>query len=175
MNLDDLEKKELLSDRLILIPFTLKFCVNISNNDFSDLKTLNLIRGVNWPDDEVVETLPKIIRNLSKVDYPTGFESWMIVKRDTREIIGDVGFKGFNFVEKSCDIGYGIVKEERKKGYAEEASRMLIEWAFSNDFLDKITACCLIDNIDSVNLLKKLNFIEYSRDKTTIYWSLDKS
>lgn len=52
---------------------------------------------------------------------------------------------------------------------------MLIEWAFSNDFLDKITACCLIDNIDSINLLKKINFIEYSRDKTTIYWSLDKS
>lgn len=175
MNLEDLEKKELLSERLILIPFTLKLCKNILNNDFSDLVKLNLVRGINWPDKDVVETLPKIIRNLTKVDYPTGFESWMIVKRDTREIIGDVGFKGFNFVEKSCDIGYGIVKEERKKGYAEEASRMLIEWAFSNDFLDKITACCLIDNIDSIKLLKKLNFIEYSRDKTTIYWSLDKS
>jgi ribosomal-protein-alanine N-acetyltransferase len=39
----------------------------------------------------------------------------MIIKKDTKEIIGDLGFKGFNDKDENVDIGYGIIKEERRK------------------------------------------------------------
>ena len=133
---------------------------------------MRLIRGKSWPDDDVKETLPKIINNLSSLESPTGFESWMIIKNDTREIIGDAGFKGFNPEKRNVDLGYGIIKEERRKGYAEEAATVLIKWAFSNEIVKEITASCQSDNINSVNLLQKLNFIKTEEENEMMHWSL---
>ena len=133
---------------------------------------MGLRKGKNWPDNDVIETLPKIINNLSQVKLPTGFESWMIIKNDTLEVIGDIGFKGFDTEKENVDIGYGIIKEERKKGYAEEAAIKLIKWTFSNEIVKEITARCLFDNLSSINLLKKLNFTETKKDNEMVYWSL---
>jgi ribosomal-protein-alanine N-acetyltransferase len=172
MKIQTLQINELHTERLILIPFTIEICKNLMNNDFSDLHKLGLKKGKSWPDDDVIETLPKIINNLSIVDAPTGFESWMIIKKDTSEIIGDAGFKGFNYEDRNIDIGYGIIKEERRNGYAEEATKALIKWAFSNEIVKEITAKCLVDNVGSIHLLQKLNFMEVQKDSDMIYWSL---
>jgi [ribosomal protein S5]-alanine N-acetyltransferase len=167
-----LQIDRLITERLILIPFTKQICNNIINDDFSDLFKMGFKKGKSWPDNDVIETLPKIINNLSKVTFPTGFESWMIIKNESLEIIGDLGFKGFNYKKGNADIGYGIIREERRKGYAEEAILELIKWAFSKEFVKEITARCLIDNISSINLLKKINFIKTKKDKEMLYWSL---
>jgi [ribosomal protein S5]-alanine N-acetyltransferase len=167
-----LQIDRLISKRLILIPFTLQICKNLTNDDFSDLQKMGLKKGQSWPDSDVIETLPKIIANLSKVESPTGFESWMIIKKDTLEIIGDAGFKGFNCEEENIDIGYGIIKEERRKGYAEEAVTELLQWVQSMKIVKEITARCLIENVSSVNLLRKLNFTEKKKDDVMFYWSL---
>jgi ribosomal-protein-alanine N-acetyltransferase len=168
-----LQIDRLITERLILIPFTIQICKNLINDDFSDLFKMGITKGKSWPDNDVIETLPKIINNLSLVESPTGFESWMIIKKDTLEIIGDLGFKGFNYEEENIDIGYGIIKEERRKGYAEEATSELIKWALSKEIVKKITARCIIDNVSSINLLKKLNFTETKTDNEIIYWSLE--
>ena len=97
----------------------------------------------------------------------------MVIKKDTLEIIGDAGFKGFNYQEENADIGYGIIKEERRKGYAEEAVTELIKWALSNKMVKEITARCYVDNLGSINLLKKLNFIEIKTDGEMVYWALE--
>jgi ribosomal-protein-alanine N-acetyltransferase len=135
---------------------------------------MGLKKGKSWPDEDVIETLPKIHNNLLQVAAPTGFESWMIIKNDTLEIIGDAGFKGINSERGTIDIGYGIIKEERRNGYAEEAVKALIKWAFSNEIVKAITANCLTTNTISINLLKKLNFIEKKRDDEMIYWTIDR-
>lgn len=135
-----LQIDRLLTERLILIPFTMQICKSLVNNDFTDVCKMGLNKRKSWSDDDVNEILPKIIDNLSQVESPTGFESWMIIKNDTLEIIGDAGFKGFNYIKKNADIGYGIIKEERRKGYAEEAVKELIKWAFSKDIVKEITA-----------------------------------
>ncbi|RZL29900.1 MAG: N-acetyltransferase, partial [Pedobacter sp.] len=121
----------LVTERLLLIPFTIDICTNVLNSNYKDLEVLNLRKGKNWPDADVLDTLPRIINNLNKVAFPTGYESWMIIKKDTLEVIGDLGFKGFNSKEENIDLGYGIIKEERRKGYAEEAVNEIIKWAFS--------------------------------------------
>ena len=173
MKVECLEIDKLITERLILIPFTIQVCKNLLNDDYSDLENWNLKKGKSWPDNDVIETLPKIINNLSKVKSPTGFESWMIIKKETSEIIGDLGFKGFNYKDENIDIGYGIIKEERRKGYAEEAVKEIIKWAFSKEIIRKITANCLVENINSINLLTKFNFIELRRENGMIYWSLE--
>lgn len=173
MEIQNLKIDKLVTDRLMLIPYTIQICRNVLNDDYSDLEILNLKKGKSWPDNDVIETLPKIINNLSKVEAPTGYESWMIIKKETLEIIGDLGFKGFNYKEGNIDIGYGIIKEERKKGYAEEAVKEIIKWAFSNEIVKEITANCLIENISSINLLTKFNFIELRTENGMKYWNLE--
>ena len=175
MKVQKLQIENLQTERLLLIPFTTKICKNLIRNDFTDLQTIGLKKGKSWPDDDVLETLPKIISNLSLVEAPTGFESWMIIKNDTLEIIGDLGFKGFNYEKGNIDIGYGIIKEERGKGYAEEATKALIKWAFTVDIVKEITARCLTDNNSSIKLLKKLNFVVTTNDDEMIHWSLQKN
>jgi [ribosomal protein S5]-alanine N-acetyltransferase len=168
-----LEIEKLETDRLLLIPYTTQICRNVLNGDYSDLDTLNLKKGKSWPDNDVMETLPKIINNLAMVEAPTGFESWMIIKKETLEIIGDLGFKGFNYEAENIDIGYGIIKEERRKGYAEEAATAIIKWAFSNAIVKEITARCLADNTNSINLLTKFNFKELATKNGMIHWKLE--
>ena len=123
---------------------------------------------------DVLETLPRIIANLSKVDTPSGFESWMVVKSESREIIGDIGFKGYNHISDSCDLGYGIIEAERRNGFAEEAARALIHWAFTKEELQCITANCARNNTGSKNLLTKLGFSILNSDADMIYWRLSR-
>ena len=172
MKVEKLEIDKLITERLILIPYTKKLCINILKGDYRDLEVLNLTKGKSWPDEDVLDTLPRIINNLNKVEYPTGYESWMIIKKETSEIIGDLGFKGFNSEEENIDLGYGIIKEERRKGYAEEAVSEIIKWAFSNKIVKEITANCLTENVSSINLLNKFNFIKLKTEDDMIYWKL---
>jgi ribosomal-protein-alanine N-acetyltransferase len=167
LKIETLKINQLLTERLVLIPYTITIC-----NDFSDVFKMGLKKGKSWPDHDVIETLPRIIKNFSRVESPTGFESWMIIKNDTMEIIGDLGFKGFNNDKENVDLGYGIIKEERKKGYAEEAATALIKWTFSTDIVKEITAACLFNNVSSTNLLKKLNFTEIKKENDMVYWAL---
>lgn len=175
MKAETLKINKLQTERLILIPFTKQICQNLIHNDFSDLHNLGLKKGKSWPDNDVLETLPKILNNLSLVEAPTGFESWMIIKKETSEIIGDLGFKGFNYENENIDIGYGLIKKERGNGFAEEATKLLIKWAFTVEIVKEITARCLIDNIGSIKLLHKLNFDIIKNDNEMIHWSLQKT
>lgn len=172
MKLKKLEIAKLITERLILMPYTIALCRSILNSDYSSLEILNLKKGISWPDADVLDTLPRIINNLNKVEYPTGYESWMIIKRDTSEVIGDLGFKGFNNEEENIDLGYGIIKEERRKGYAAEAVNEIIKWAFSNKIVKEITANCSTENMSSINLLTKFNFRQVKIEQDMIYWNL---
>ena len=172
MKVKKLEIDKLITERLILIPYTIDLCRNILNSDYKDLEVLNLKKGKSWPDADVLDTLPRIINNLNKVEFPTGYESWMIIKKDTMEIIGDLGFKGFNNEEENIDLGYGIIKEERRKGYAVEAVSKIIEWAFTNKIIKEITANCLTENMSSINLLNKINFKQVKTENDMMYWNL---
>lgn len=163
------------TNRLILVPFTLDIFEQIAENDFSFLANHHLKRTEYWPDEEFYEYVPRAIQNLRKVEYPTGFESWMIIKKETNEIIGDLGFKGFNFLSHSCDLGYAIIEPERRKGYAMEACLGLIDWVKNIDSTIAITAATQHDNFGSMELLKKMNFFEINRDDELIYWEMKPS
>jgi ribosomal-protein-alanine N-acetyltransferase len=158
------------TERLILMPYTLAICKNILNNNFIDLEHLQLKKGIGWPDEDVLVTLPKIITTLEQITEPTGFESWMIIKKNTRELIGDCGFKGLHKSLHQVDLGYGIIQNERGNGYATEACKALIEWVFAMDNRIEITANCECKNESSIQVLTKLNFTKIKTIKGMIYW-----
>jgi len=167
MNTEKLE-----TERLLLIPFTKQICHLVNDKNFIALKNKGMNAGKGYPDQETLDTIPKIVANIELANGPTGFESWIIIKKEGMKIIGDVGFKGIPNQAGEIDLGYGIIESERKNGYAFEAAKALSNWAFLHPYVKKITAKCLIENNGSAKILEKLNFKNVGKDATMLHWVL---
>lgn len=99
---------------------------------------------------------------------------WLVIDKQTNKIIGDIGFKGKPDLEKSVEVGYGITSSEQNKGYATEALKSIIEWAFNSNSVNKIMAECLVDNTPSSKVLEKLNMEKIRADNSMVYWRLNR-
>jgi ribosomal-protein-alanine N-acetyltransferase len=88
-----------------------------------------------------------------------GWMIWYFVldDGDARTAIGNGGFKG-----KPCDgtveIGYSIIPEFQRRGYATEAAQALVGWAFGHDDVARVVAETLPGSAASQKLLSKLGF-----------------
>lgn len=167
--------EQISSDRLIFIPFTLDIATSVLEGNLDVLENFGLKLDKNWPDAESIETLPKIIKNLKIVSEPTGFESWMIVKKENMIVIGDAGFKGKPNTAGEVDIGYSIIDQEQKRGYGLESGKTLADWAFSQREVNFITASCFINNVGSARILEKIGMQEISSDNEMIYWRISRN
>jgi len=56
-------------------------------------------------------------------------------------------------------LGYQLDKDETGKGYAAEAIKSVLEFSFSEMNLHRIEANVMADNIASIRVLEKLNFV----------------
>ncbi|MBB6270335.1 ribosomal-protein-alanine N-acetyltransferase [Pedobacter cryoconitis] len=128
--------------------------------------------GEHWPDEDMLETLPRIIDKLKLVDSPSGFEFWIIIEKKTNLIIGDTGFKGLPDINGCADIGYGIIARARRQGYATEAVNALIDRAFQQPELNLITASCERTNTGSAKVLQGLGFSFKGTNEGMFQWEL---
>lgn len=106
------------------------------------------------PIEKEIEYTQNYINNVYKF---YGFGIWVIVLKDSNEIIGRCGLEfkeGFNGLE----LGFMLGKEYWHKGYAFEACNAVLN--YSINYLDESNFRCIIhkDNKSSINLCKKLGF-----------------
>jgi RimJ/RimL family protein N-acetyltransferase len=85
------------------------------------------------------------------------YTEWRITRRETGEPVGGLGFKGPQ-VNGAVEIGYGIFDPRRGNGYATEAAKAMIGWAFSQEGVYFVTAETEPDNAASQRVLEKLGF-----------------
>ena len=84
------------------------------------------------------------------------YAMWMIeLKNGTH--IGDLCFKGLHS-DGTAEIGYGILEEFQGRGYATEAVKAALEWAFHHPEVTAITAEADSGNSASVRVLEKCGF-----------------
>lgn len=164
--------KKITTERLYLIPFTIPIAQEVLNQQYTILSDMGLNLSQGWPDEDMMETLPRIVTNLELVEEPSGFESWLIVEKESKAIIGDIGFKGKPDPEGSVDLGYGIVDAARRKGYAIEAGAALIKWAFKQQQVKVITARCMHVNEGSTKTLERLGFYQKVIKEEMVHWFL---
>lgn len=81
---------------------------------------------------------------------------WMIELKDGAHI-GELCFKGLS-ADGVAEIGYGISKEYQNNGYATEAVRAILEWAFALPEVTAIEAETDSDNTASKRVLEKCGF-----------------
>jgi RimJ/RimL family protein N-acetyltransferase len=83
-------------------------------------------------------------------------------ERGERElvVVGDVGFHGPPDDEGRVEIGYSVISEHRRRGFAEEAVRALLAWAARERGVVRFSARIEPQNVPSINLIRKLGFVE---------------
>lgn len=85
------------------------------------------------------------------------YTAWDIRLKSDNTSIGDLGFKGPQ-KNAAVEIGYGLDESQWGNGYATEAARAAIDWAFSQTGVYFVEAETDPDNAASQRVLEKLGF-----------------
>jgi len=87
--------------------------------------------------------------------------------RETNRYIGTVGYTVIQTtpIGKVVDAGYAILPEYRGQGYATEALRALIRFAFEEDGVFRFVAGCRTENQASEGVLQKCGMIKEAEFK----------
>ena len=126
-----------------------------------------------WPGPDLAEALPFFVEEMEK-DSSEAAWNWLIVLKEERVIIGDIGFMGGPNEEGSAEIGYSTVPEYRNQGYATEAADWLLHRAFQQHEVKVVTASCLNDNIGSIKVLEKVGMHRLEPDGNLLKWEIRK-
>jgi len=116
-------------------------------------------------------SLKMVLEN--KKDY-LWFTSWEIVLKKENRIIGGLCFKDCPDQQGRVEIAYGMQDEYRCKGYATEAVKGLINWAFSFNNITEIIAETEKDNLPSHRVLEKVGMEKYQENKKMFWWRINK-
>ncbi|MCM1989034.1 GNAT family N-acetyltransferase [Oceanirhabdus seepicola] len=167
--------KNIITERLILVPVTLEITQSLLDGSSQEIEKLGMKVHEQWPTADTKDILPIINKSLGKNKIPSGFEFWIIVKKDNMTVVGDIGFHGKPNEKGEVEIGYGLIEKERGKGIGFEALRAIMDWVSTQDSVRVIKADCLINNIPSIRILEKVGMKEINRDENLIYWECIKT
>jgi len=114
-------------------------------------------------------TLKRYIENSHKNIYETGQLRLMIDHISDKQTIGTIDVFDFDAYHKRAGIGILIGKENfRRKGYATMALTCLIDYCFKTLLVHQLYCNILENNCESIDLFKKIGFIETGKKKDWI-------
>lgn len=117
----------------------------------------------NWPPSlNDKRTMNWCLHYFKKHPNNEGWVNWYFVLRNDdsggRSVIGNGGFRGRPDAEGTVEIGYSILGAFQNLGYATEAVRALLEWAFSHAEIQRIFAETYPKLKKSIRVLEKNGF-----------------
>jgi ribosomal-protein-alanine N-acetyltransferase len=101
------------------------------------------------------EFLKRLQASLDRELWALGFA---VVERQTQAVIGVASFKGPPNAERLVEISYGITAGFRKRGYATEAVKMLLDLAAKSGRVSRVIAHTVPSNEASKRVLEKCGF-----------------
>jgi [ribosomal protein S5]-alanine N-acetyltransferase len=126
-----------------------------------------LIVGSGWPQPA---TLAALAMDVAADDESrTG---WLIVMRETGEVIGDCGWRGGPDSAGDAELGYLLATPFRRNGYGAEAVDGLIRWCGPQPGVRRLVASVLPGNTASRRLLTALHFTLLGADGDHLRYGL---
>jgi [ribosomal protein S5]-alanine N-acetyltransferase len=162
------------TERLELLALTPELAADALRDKTAAAKRINADIPPGWPPSDLLDFLPYYVRDLKRDSSLVGWGIWVIVHNIGRVVIGDIGFKG-KPENGTIEIGYGILPAYQQQGYATEASRALIAWAWMQPDVERVTAACLDTNAASRRVLEKIGMRRTGKSGGLIYWEIMKS
>ena len=162
--------ENIMTERLMLVPVTFEITKSLLEGKYNGIQKMGFLTEEMWPTSDTKDILP-FINSALEHSEPSGFEFWMVVKRDSNMIIGDIGFHGKPNAEGEVEVGFGFVEKERGKGFGFESLKGIMQWLETQDSVSVIKADCLIRNKASIRVLEKAGLKEVYRNEDYIFWS----
>jgi RimJ/RimL family protein N-acetyltransferase len=108
---------------------------------------------------EQIDELERLIQNYSK---RPGLGIWATTLRENGTFVGASGVVYYDNTPE-IEIGYRMLKEHWNKGYATEASKVLLKYGFENLALKKMVSSAHVDNVASRRVMEKigLKFMDF--------------
>ena len=116
----------------------------------------------NWPPESAADALPLFLSWLEAAPDRVGWFAWYaLALEDTgsRVLVAGGGFLGPP-QDGSVQLGYSVLPQYYRRGYATELVNSLIQWAFEQSGVERIIAETEWANPASVGVLKKTGFVE---------------
>ncbi|NIM49311.1 MAG: GNAT family N-acetyltransferase [Gemmatimonadales bacterium] len=123
------------TDRLELIAGTVELARLEISNRAAFSRILDAHVPDHWPPPlENADTMALNLRRLEEAPDQAGGWTWYLVLRHdatgARVLVGATGFKGKPTSDGMVELGYSVLKEAQGRGYATEAVKGLLAWAF---------------------------------------------
>jgi len=134
-------------------------------------RTLRLTLADDWPQADLLDVLP--LQAAISSDNES-FGVWVMIERESATVVGDIGFLGPPRADRTVEIGYSVIPDRRGRGYATEATRALVDWAFSQPQVDVVVAGCENDNAPSIRILEHMGFVRVDETNGQVRWRLEK-
>jgi len=123
-----------------------------------------------WPAADLLEFLPTYAHQIQADPSLLGWGIWLMVHREERTLVGDLGFKGRPDDEGTVEIGYSVLGAYRRQGFASEAVRALVKWALAQQEVKRIVAECSADNGPSIRVLEKAGLRLAQAEGSLLRW-----
>jgi RimJ/RimL family protein N-acetyltransferase len=98
---------------------------------------------------------------LKQLAVDASAQPWLVrdmVASTPRRVVGSVGFHAPPDDRGCVEIGYDVVASERRKGYAREGIRALLDWAWTTGCVQKCVASVSPRNGSSLALIRTFGF-----------------
>ena len=148
----------LTTQRLILVPATdATVSASLASNE-QLAAALDAVVPDTWPPDLLDRGALEYTLNWLRT--PGNDLAWgmhFILLREPRTLVGVVGYKGMP-KEGMVEVGYGVVAEYHRRGFATEATRALVQQAFASPKVNRVIAETLPHLAPSIGVLDKCGF-----------------
>jgi ribosomal-protein-alanine N-acetyltransferase len=146
-----------------------------------DRQELGNLLGVKIPDGwpHFPEALPMGYKWLKRDPALLGWWTYLFIHRAEQMLIGSGGFKGRANENGMVEIGYEIAPSYRERGFATEAARGMVDYAFSHAHVRVVDAHTLPEKNASGSVLSKVGMrwmgvVHHPEDGEIWHWRLSR-
>ena len=127
--------------------------------------------GPEYPDAMDVKGAADFLTECAAGDDPRPFGNYEIRRREDGRAVGGIGFNGAPREDHSVTVGYSLNPSARGRGYASEALRGLLAFAWSQE-VALVRADADLDNVASQRVLLAAGMHRAGADHRVVYFEL---
>lgn len=144
--------------RLDLAPLTGEEVEALMSGNGARLRELT---GVLFPDAAapppyMADPLPDVLERLRARPDDAPWWNWLMVERETRRAVGSVAFGGPPDDDGAVLIGYAMYPQFEGHGYATEAVRAMVDWAFRQPGVRLVRALAPVWNTPALRVAENV-------------------
>ena len=156
-----------LTERMELKPLPAIAAAALPEDREEASRILGAALPVEWPQPDLLDVLPLQAAASHETEC---YGVWVMIERESGSVVGDVGFIGPPDENGSIEVGYSVIPDRRRRGYATEAASAIVEWALSEPGVQVVVAGCDRDNEPSIRTLERLGFQRTGEANGQLRW-----